>query len=100
MSAGWVVANFIMADGGKQTLPPTKCRRLCEQCNQLLAKTTYWGHQRLYFGISVPHDDSVSDFELKNAMDTGVSEDNDSNKWNGLFIYYFIKAYFPLWHFA
>ena len=82
-----------MADGGKQTLPPTKHRRLCKHCNQLLAKMTYWEHQRLYFGNSAPDDDdddsdsdfeldSDSDFELENAMDTGVLEDNDSNEWN------------------
>ena len=85
MSAGRVVANLIMADGGKQTLPPTKRRRLCKHCNQLLAKTMYWERQRLYFGNSAPDDDdddSDSDFELENAMDTGVPEDNNSNEWN------------------
>ena len=68
-------------------MPPTKSRCLCKHCNQLLAKSTYWEHQRLYFGNSAPdddNDDSDSDFELENAMDTGVSEDNvyDSNEWN------------------
>ena len=78
-----------MTDVGKQTFPPIKRRRLCEHCNQLLAKTTYWEHQRLYFGNSVTEDDddhvhSDSDFELENTVDMGmgVTKDYDNNEWN------------------
>ena len=28
--------------------PPKKRRRLCLHCNQFLAKTTYWEHQKLH----------------------------------------------------
>ena len=73
-----------MADIGKQTLPPVKCRRLCEHCNQLLAKTTYWEHQRLYFDNCSPEDDEHvyidSDFELEITVDMsmGVMKDYDN----------------------
>ena len=65
-----------MADIGKQTLPLVKCRRLCEHCNQLLVKMTYWEHQRLYFDNSVTEDDEHvhidSDFELEIKVDMGM----------------------------
>ena len=49
-----------------------KRRRLCSHCNQLLAKTTYWEHQRLYCGNSELDSESDSDsgFELDEELDS------------------------------
>lgn len=49
-----------------------KQRRLCSHCNQLLAKITYWEHQRLYCGNSKlnSESDSDSDFELDEELDS------------------------------
>ena len=43
--------------------PKRKRRRLCQHCNQFLAKTTYWEHQRLYGSAYRLQHDSDSDFE-------------------------------------
>ena len=80
--------HFVMTDIGKQTLPPVKCRCLCEHCNQLLAKTTYWEHQRICFDNSVPEDDEHvhidSDYELQITVDMGIGvmKDYDNNELN------------------
>ena len=56
-----------------RSLSPTakKRRRLCSHCNQLLAKTTYWEHQRLNCGNTKvdSESDSDSDFELDKEFD-------------------------------
>ena len=63
-------------DSDISSLFPTakKRRRLCSHCNQLLAKTTYWEHQRLYCGNSEldSESDSDSDFELDEELDSAL----------------------------
>jgi len=51
--------------------PAKKRRRLCPCCNQMLAKTTYWEHQRRYHSTSTDcvnvnseYSSSDSEFEL------------------------------------
>ena len=53
--------------------PEKKRRRLCPHCNQMLAKTTYWEHQKRYGGTSSNYviasmegNSSDSEFELDN----------------------------------
>ena len=60
------------SDIGSFSLTAKKRRRLCSNCNQLLAKTTYWEHKRLYCGYSKldSESDSDSDFELDEELDS------------------------------
>ena len=45
-----------------------KRRHLCQHCNQLLAKTTYWEHQKICKPSNVTSDsESDSDFEPTDA---------------------------------
>ena len=63
-------------DGDGQT--SRKCRRLCPCCNQLLAKTTFWEHQKRFCGVSVSaaghssdiSTDSESDFSLESEVES------------------------------
>ena len=50
--------------------PAKKRRRLCLCCNQWLARTTYWEHQKRYCGTSIDYvntsmEDSSSDSEFE-----------------------------------
>ena len=49
-----------------------KRRRLCEHCNQLLARTTYWEHQKRFKGVSSERRAAV------NTAERVVSESSDS----------------------
>lgn len=65
-------SSDIESDIGSLFPTPNKRRRLCLHCNQLLAKTTYWEHQRLYCGNFKldSESDSDSDFELDEELDS------------------------------
>ena len=54
---------------------PRKRRRLCPCCNQMLAKTTYWEHQKRFCGESAAGDrsddtDGESDFSLESDVES------------------------------
>ena len=58
--------------------PTRKRRRLCPHCNQMLAKTTYWEHQRRYCGASMncgSKEDSSSDSEFELEYDACMEND-------------------------
>lgn len=60
--------------------PAKKRRRLCLCCNQWLARTTYWEHQKRYCGTSIDYvnttmEDSSSDSEFE--LNYGSYIEND-----------------------
>ena len=82
-----ITCRHIEMEGSGQPAKKRRRRRFCSHCNQMLAKTAYWEHQRRYCDTSVDYvnankeySDSDSEFELDYAyMENDlVLDDNHS----------------------